>query len=149
MSKRASSTKRKQAYQPPNLELLTPIERVDFPFGRAYTPLLSYLEESFKTQEWTKENRQHLPSVTTIQQIMAKGIGYDKWLASQPTYEDAMAVGNQAAREGTQIHLCLEQLSMGVDIDFDSKYFDPDTQEVREWTNPMIKFMKIVIVITG
>ena len=57
MSKRASSTKRKQAYQPPNLELLTPIERVDFPFGRAYAPLLSYLEESFKTQEWTKENQ--------------------------------------------------------------------------------------------
>jgi hypothetical protein len=38
---------------------------------------------------------------------------------------------NKAAREGTQIHLCLEQLSMGVDIDFDSKYFDPDTQEVK------------------
>ena len=142
MSKRASSTKRKQAYQPPNLELLTPIERVDFPFGRAYTPLLSYLEESFKTQEWTKENRQHLPSVTTIQNIMAKGIGFDKWLASYGSYEDAMAYANKAAREGTQIHLCLEQLSMGVDIDFDSKYFDPDTQEVREWTDPMIKFME-------
>jgi len=139
---RASSTKKKQAYQPPNIQSLTPIERVDFPFGRAYTPLLSYLEEHFKTQEWTKESRQHLPSVTTIQQIMAKGIGYDKWLASQPTYEDAQAVGNQAAVEGTQIHLCLEQLTMGVDMDFTQPYFDVEKQETREWTDPMIKFME-------
>ena len=69
---RASSTKKKQAYQPPNIQSLTPIERIDFPFGRAYTPLLSHLEENFKTQQWTKESRQHLPSVTTIQQILAK-----------------------------------------------------------------------------
>ena len=139
---RASSTKKKQAYQPPNIQSLTPIERVDFPFGRAYAPLLGYLRDNFKTQEWTKENRQHIPSVTTIQNIMAKGIGFDKWLASYPSYEDAMAYANKAATEGTQIHLCLEQLTMGVDIDFSQPYFDPDKQEVREWTDPMIKFME-------
>ena len=73
---RASSTKKKQAYQPPNIQSLTPIERIDFPFGRAYAPLLGYLRDNFKTQEWTKENRQHIPSVTTIQNIMSKGIGF-------------------------------------------------------------------------
>ena len=53
-----------------------------------------------------------------------------------------MAEGRSAAKDGTQIHLCIEQLSMGVDLDFDNPYFDPDTQEVREWTEPMIKFMQ-------
>jgi len=139
---RASSTKKKQAYQPPNIQSLTPIERVDFPFGRAYTPLLGYLRDNFKTQEWTKENRQHIPSVTTIQNIMSKGIGFEKWLGSYGSYEEAMEYANTAATEGTQIHLCLEQLTMGVDIDFTQPYFDVDKQETREWTNPMIKFME-------
>ena len=139
---RASSTKKKQAYQPPNIQSLTPIERVDFPFGRAYTPLLGYLRDNFKTQEWTKENRQHIPSVTTIQNIMSKGIGFEKWLGSYGSYEEAMEYANTAATEGTQIHLCLEQLTMGVDIDFTQPYFDVDKQETREWTDPMIKFME-------
>jgi len=139
---RASSTKKKQAYQPPNIQSLTPIERVDFPFGRAYAPLLGYLRDNFKTQEWTKENRQHIPSVTTIQNIMSKGIGFEKWLGSYGSYEEAMEYANTAATEGTQIHLCLEQLTMGVDIDFTQPYFDVDKQETREWTDPMIKFME-------
>lgn len=139
---RASSTKKAKAYQPPNLQSLTPIERIDFPFGRAYAPQLDYLKGHFKTQEWTKENRQHLPSVTTIQQIKSKGIGFDKWLSSYSSYEDAMAYANKAAQEGTQIHICGEQLAMGVDMDFDQPYFDVETQEVRPWTNPMIKFME-------
>ena len=139
---RASSTKKKQAYQPPNIQSLTPIERIDFPFGRAYAPLLGYLRDNFKTQEWTKENRQHIPSVTTIQNIMSKGIGFEKWLGDYGSYADAMAFANNAATEGTQIHLCLEQLTMGVDIDFSQPFFDVDKQETREWTNPMIKFME-------
>ena len=139
---RASSTKKKQAYQPPNIQSLTPIERVDFPFGRAYAPLLGYLRDNFKTQEWTKENRQHIPSVTTIQNIMSKGIGFEKWLGDYGSYADAMEYANTAATEGTQIHLCLEQLTMGVDIDFTQPYFDVDKQETREWTDPMIKFME-------
>lgn len=139
---RASSTKKKQAYQPPNIQSLTPIERIDFPFGRAYAPLLGYLRDNFKTQEWTKENRQHIPSVTTIQNIMSKGIGFEKWLGSYGSYEEAMEYANTAATEGTQIHLCLEQLTMGVDIDFSQPFFDVDKQETREWTNPMIKFME-------
>lgn len=139
---RASSTKKKQAYQPPNIQSLTPIERIDFPFGRAYAPLLGYLRDNFKTQEWTKENRQHIPSVTTIQNIMSKGIGFEKWLGSYGSYEEAMEYANTAATEGTQIHLCLEQLTMGVDMDFTQPYFDVDKQETREWTNPMIKFME-------
>ena len=139
---RASSTKKKQAYQPPNIQSLTPIERIDFPFGRAYAPLLGYLRDNFKTQEWTKENRQHIPSVTTIQNIMSKGIGFEKWLGSYGSYEEAMEYANTAATEGTQIHLCLEQLTMGVDMDFTQPYFDVDKQETREWTDPMIKFME-------
>jgi len=139
---RASSTKKKQAYQPPNIQSLTPIERIDFPFGRAYAPLLGYLRDNFKTQEWTKENRQHIPSVTTIQNILSKGIGFEKWLGSYGSYEEAMEYANTAATEGTQIHLCLEQLTMGVDMDFTQPYFDVDKQETREWTNPMIKFME-------
>ena len=139
---RASSTKKKQAYQPPNIQSLTPIERIDFPFGRAYAPLLGYLRDNFKTQEWTKENRQHIPSVTTIQNIMSKGIGFEKWLGDYGGYADAMEYANKAATEGTQIHLCLEQLTMGVDMDFTQPYFDVDKQETREWTDPMIKFME-------
>ena len=139
---RASSTKKKQAYQPPNIQSLTPIERIDFPFGRAYAPLLGYLRDNFKTQEWTKENRQHIPSVTTIQNIMSKGIGFEKWLGSYGSYEEAMEYANTAATEGTQIHLCLEQLTMGVDMDFTQPFFDVDKQETREWTTPMIKFME-------
>jgi len=139
---RASSTKKKQAYQPPNIQSLTPIERIDFPFGRAYAPLLGYLRDNFKTQEWTKENRQHIPSVTTIQNIMSKGIGFEKWLGDYGSYADAMAFANNAATEGTQIHLCLEQLTMGVDMDFTQPYFDAEKQETREWTDPMIKFME-------
>ena len=139
---RASSTKKKQAYQPPNIQSLTPIERIDFPFGRAYAPLLGYLRDNFKTQEWTKENRQHIPSVTTIQNILSKGIGFEKWLGSYGSYEEAMEYANTAATEGTQIHLCLEQLTMGVDMDFTQPFFDVDKQETREWTTPMIKFME-------
>ena len=93
---RASSTKKKQAYQPPNIQSLTPIERIDFPFGRAYAPLLGYLRDNFKTQEWTKENRQHIPSVTTIQNIMSKGIGFEKWLGDYGSYADAMEYANNA-----------------------------------------------------
>ena len=73
---------------------------------------------------------------------MSKGIGFEKWLGSYGSYEEAMEYANNAATEGTQIHLCLEQLTMGVDMDFTQPYFDVDKQETREWTDPMIKFME-------
>ena len=142
MAQKASSTKRKQAYQAPDLRSLTPIERIDFPFGRAYAPQLEWLQDTIKTQEWTKENRKHLPSVTTIQKLKSKGIGFEKWLCSYPSYDDAIRYANKAAKEGTQIHICGSWLAEGLDIDLEQPYFDPETEEVRPWNGPMIKFME-------
>ena len=109
-------------------------------------------ESKYDYQKYTRDNDlgsrhynvgdKKIPSVTTIQNIMSKGIGFEKWLGSYGSYEEAMEYANNAATEGTQIHLCLEQLTMGVDIDFSQPFFDVDKQETREWTNPMIKFME-------
>ena len=56
-------------------------------------------------------------------------------VGSYGSYEEAMEYANTATTEGTQIHLCLEQLTMGVDMDFTQPYFDVDKQETREWTD--------------
>lgn len=44
------------------------------------------------------------PSVTTITSILAKGVGYEKWLGDSGRYEDAMKERDQKGDVGTELH---------------------------------------------
>jgi len=75
-----------------------PLSRIDTPHGRAY----------YQSEEKV-ENRVYLYSSTTIlDNVMAKGIGFDMWLGNANSYKDAMKYAKERADIGTMVHaLCM------------------------------------------
>ena len=58
-----------------------------------------------------------IPSVTTILNVIAKGIGYEQWLGNQPSYKAACEVRDEAAERGTIVHDSIEKLLKGESIE--------------------------------
>ena len=65
-----------------------------------------------------KHNLNWKPSVTSvIGSTLHKGIGFEKWLGGQPTYEAACEVRNKAAKRGTIVHEYCEDIMDGLSFD--------------------------------
>jgi hypothetical protein len=62
----------------------------------------------------------YYPSVTTILQNFPKGVGFDKYLASQESYEDSRDILKRAGQRGTNVHDGTELLEKGIKLSKES-----------------------------
>ncbi len=58
-----------------------------------------------------------IPSVTTILNVIGKGTGFHKWLASHPSYDIACEERDKAATRGTIVHDSIEKLLKGESVE--------------------------------
>tara|TARA_R100001244_G_scaffold114397_1_gene84764 strand:- start:554 stop:1441 length:888 start_codon:yes stop_codon:yes gene_type:complete len=63
-------------------------------------------------------------SVTTIENAMSKGLGFDMWLGNSPSYSLAMDYGMERADFGTMIHALCMYLGWGKTIDCDKGFYN-------------------------
>ena len=63
-------------------------------------------------------------STTIIEEVLAKGIGFNKWLGNSVSYESAMEYANHRATIGTMVHIFCEDLLLGKRINTDDGYVD-------------------------
>ena len=89
-------------------------KRVEGPLGRMYTQ---------KSKKVAK--RAHFYSVTTIiDNLLCKGIGWDKWLGNSRSYEDAMNYGKERAGIGDMVHGLCSALAWGFEVDTSQGWLD-------------------------
>jgi len=62
----------------------------------------------------------YYPSVTTILQNFPKGVGFDKYLASQESYDASREILNRAGQRGTNVHDATELLEKGIALSKES-----------------------------
>tara|TARA_Y100000593_G_scaffold92335_1_gene183598 strand:- start:11161 stop:12021 length:861 start_codon:yes stop_codon:yes gene_type:complete len=79
------------------------VKRQDTPVGRVYR----YNDGA---------DQADIYSVTTVMNVIDKGIGFHKWLGNSPSYELAMDYGNKRAELGTMVHAFCSMLSWGMDV---------------------------------
>ena len=82
------------------------VKRQDTPIGRVYR------HEDEDTGE-----KADIYSVTTILNVIDKGIGFNKWLGNSPSYEIAMDYANERAEIGTMVHAFCSLLSWNMEVD--------------------------------
>ncbi len=68
----------------------------------------------------------YYPSVTTILSIWPKGVGFNRWLAAQGSYEESQDVMHKAGDRGTRVHKTTEMLEQGATI-------SRDDFSIEEW----------------
>ena len=65
---------------------------------------------------WYNADGVWVPSVTSILAVYPKGIGFDKWLGSSDSYDDAIAKRDAAGERGTLVHEAIAALIAGQKI---------------------------------
>ncbi len=76
------------------------------------------------------------PSVTTKLSVWPKGEEYQRWLAAQPTYEDAVDARNAGGKRGTKVHNLIERVGKGEALSyyaFRKEYNDQDFPAYDVW----------------
>ena len=118
----------------------TPVKRVDVSGTRFY-----YKQEQ---EDLPWEEKIKAPSVTSIiDDVLAKGYGFNKWLGDSASFESAMAYGKETALVGTIVHSFADRMVQGETINLpafkgdttpDSAFYDSHSEEIEEvW--PRIK----------
>jgi len=109
------------------------VERFDISGIRWYSPIVE------DGTPW--EDRVFVPSVTTVLNVVDKGIGWNKWLGDSASYEAAMAYGKEAGLVGSIAHDFIEQMNHGTTIELPTEpgeytnhanYLDTKTLETHE-----------------
>tara|TARA_R100000781_G_scaffold60063_1_gene38376 strand:- start:5 stop:766 length:762 start_codon:yes stop_codon:yes gene_type:complete len=80
------------------------------------------VERNTGDERWyrIKDETKWLPSVTTmIGSVINKGIGFEKWLGSMPSYDLACEKRDAAAEVGTRVHNLCEDLLLGKAVNLD------------------------------
>jgi hypothetical protein len=98
-----------------------PLSRLDTPHGR------TYYQRGLEA-----ENRRYLYSSTTIlDNVLAKGIGFSKWLGNSLSYDAAMIYARERANVGTCVHALCMHLIWGETIDCTHGYFNEDSMSIE------------------
>ena len=89
-------------------------------------PVLKWLKENKAQQKqgggrWYESEKNFVPSVTTVLNVVAKGKFFDQWLANHLNYEHACAERDKAAARGTLVHELVEDLLDGKEILLDDE----------------------------
>ena len=80
------------------------------------------VERRDSTFRWYRANGSDWkPSVTTILNIISKGIGFEKWLGNHPSYKAACEERDAAAARGTMVHESIESLLQGEEVKCDNE----------------------------
>lgn len=87
------------------------VKRQDTPIGRVYR-----LNDG--------EEKADIYSVTTILNVIDKGIGFHKWLGNSPSYGLAMDYANERAEIGTMVHAFCSMLSWGMEVNTSNGWED-------------------------
>ena len=83
------------------------------------------------------------PSVTSvIGNTIHKGVGFEKWLGSQPTYEAACEIRDAAAKRGTLVHDYCENIIEGLSFDIRDDIADDDNYDMNEISKYLMSFEK-------
>ena len=83
------------------------------------------------------------PSVTSvIGSVLNKGIGFEKWLGNQPSYDKACEVRDAAARRGSLVHDYCEDLIGGLSFDIRDDIKDDDNYNMDEIAKYLMSFQK-------
>jgi len=93
-----------------------PLSRLDTPHGRAYYQ--SQVDEGERTYLYS--------STTILDNVMAKGIGFDMWLGNANSYKDAMEYGKERADIGTMVHALCMYLVWGETVDCRDGFLNED-----------------------
>ena len=89
-------------------------KRVEGPLGRMYTQK----EDKIK-------KRAYFYSVTTIlDNVLCKGIGWDKWLGNAKSYDDAKEYGKLRAKIGDMTHGLCSAIAWGLEVDCANGWYD-------------------------
>ena len=83
------------------------VRRQDTPAGRVYR---------YKDNDDLSKNAD-IYSVTTVLNVVDKGVGFHKWLGNSPSYDLAMEYGKTRAELGTMVHAYCSMLSWGMKVD--------------------------------
>ena len=103
---------------------------------------------------WYNNGPEYVPSVTTVLNIVDKGVHFHKWLANHLNYEHACAVRDTAAQRGTDVHNICEMLMKGEEVDLIG-YEDDVLKRVmcfEQWwkeTNPNIIAIEEMLAFPG
>lgn len=62
---------------------------------------------------WYQYGNEFKPSMTTILNVISKGIGYMKWLANSISWEEAMRYSKERADSGSRTHTDIAHLILG------------------------------------
>ncbi len=102
------------------IDIKHPHKRQDGPLGRLYTQ---------KDEKVAK--RAYFYSVTTIlDNLLCKGIGWDKWLGGSRSYEDAMQYGKDRAEIGDITHALCSLIAWGEEVDTSIGWFNKSDQHM-------------------
>ena len=105
-----------------------PVDKMDSNLGRVYYER-SALEE----------NRNYFYSVTTIIDVLDKGIGFARWLGNSLSYDHAQEYAEKAATVGNIVHALLMYLTWGRDIDTDNGFYDTKSGQILPIQNNVKK----------
>lgn len=84
---------------------------------------------------------EYLPSITTILEAYPKGYGFQRWLVSQFSQEEADMILREAGDQGSRVHWGVEELLSGNDVTIDSIPYGYHTSfTAKEWKY-LIAFM--------
>lgn len=98
-----------------------PIKRIDTPHGRAY----------YDREAEVKDRRYLYSSTTILDNVLAKGIGFAKWLGDSKSYKDAMIYANDRAYIGTVTHALAMYLIWGETVNCKSGFFNEDSMRIE------------------
>jgi hypothetical protein len=82
---------------------------------------------------YRQEDKKIFPSSTWIAGYYPKGTEFYKWLASKE-WDEAQAIRNAAGDKGSKIHNALDLLIMGNDIEMNTPFKNPSTEQYEELT---------------
>ena len=98
-----------------------PLSRLDTTHGRTYYQL-----------DEKGAKRVYLYSSTTIlDNVLAKGLGFNMWLGNANSYKDAMSYASERANVGTCVHALCMHLIWGKTIDCTHGYFNEDSMSIE------------------
>ena len=86
-----------------------------------------------------EQDRINFLSVTTYEQVLNKGYGWDRWLGNSPSYQHAMDYANEKALDGNIVHALTMYMQWGQEIDCNNGFYNMDTGKIVPITDTIKK----------
>ena len=110
---------------------LPPNEKIS---SKVPTKTIEYRGNRYYTQRKLRkgEKADYLMSVTTWENAIDKGVGFNRWLGNSPSYDAAMDYANKRAWVGTATHALCMYLCWEKEVDTSIGFYDDRERKLRE-----------------